>query len=183
MPSWRACISIPVSSCIYISISTWHLVAMMHSTRSRPARRHTSTITLCSSVQKVYVPTRLSMRGAMTARCAAESRSKSPFRRRRRVGPWSATSRCWLKSKTCGCSLGICCPYFDVSPARSRNLRCRHQRSKSTSRPRHSLRKRRHTRIWRKRCPSRSSSQMRGTVCNRHCFDLPFSLSLRITYA
>ena len=106
----------------YAHISMQHPVATRHS-RSRPAQRHTSTITSCSSVQKVCTLTRSSMRSAVTARCAAENLLKSLFRE---VGRWSASSRCWLKDKTCTCELGVCCPHSDVSPARSRSLRCRH---------------------------------------------------------
>jgi len=88
--------------------STQQLVAMRRS-RSRRAQRHTSTITLCSSAQKVYTPTHSSMRSAVTARCAVGSLLRSLFRR---VGRWSASSRCWLKNKTCTCELGVCCPYL-----------------------------------------------------------------------
>jgi hypothetical protein len=109
------------ASCAHIS--TQHLVATRRS-RSQPAQRHTSTITSCSSVQKVYTPTRSSMRSVVTAQCVVENLLKSPFRG---VGRWSASSRRWLKDKTCTCELGICYPYLDVSPARSRSLRCRRQ--------------------------------------------------------
>ena len=154
MPSSRVFHAIlVVSSCAHIS--TQHLVATRRS-RSRPAQRHTSTIISCSSAQKVSTPTRSSMRSAVTAQCVVERVLKSLFRG---VGRWSASSRRWLKDKTCACELGVCCPYFDVSPARSRSLRCRRQSSKFISRPRRSLR-RRHARIWRR--GYRSSFQMEG---------------------
>jgi hypothetical protein len=71
----------------------------------------------------------------------------------RRVGRWSASSRCWLKNKTCTCELDVCCIYIDAPLARSRSLRCRRQRSTFISKPRRSLR-RRHARIWRRGYPS-----------------------------
>ena len=107
MPSSRVFHIIPVvSPCAHIY--TQHLVATRHS-RSRLARRHTSTITSCSSVQRVYTPTRSSMRNAVTAQCVVESLLKSRFRG---VGRWSTSSRRWLKDTTCTCELGICYPYF-----------------------------------------------------------------------
>jgi E2 binding domain len=106
MPSSRVRVSIPSVSFTH-QLFVQHLAVTRHS-KSQPARRHISTTTSCSLVQKAYIPTRSSMRSAMTVQCVAESPLRYLFRP---AGQLSASLRCWSRSRTCRCSLVwyLCC--------------------------------------------------------------------------